>query len=75
MGVVTERAGLPLWSDYSRFLRRHRVLLVCLIGARAARRLGVVDAAAGHLLGDHLDRPRPGAQVRHDPDTSCCPRR
>ncbi len=32
MGVVSERAGLPLLTDYSRFLRRHRVLLVCLLG-------------------------------------------
>jgi uncharacterized protein involved in exopolysaccharide biosynthesis len=32
MGVVTERPGLPVVSDYLRFLRRHRLLFVCLIG-------------------------------------------
>ena len=32
MGVVTDRPELPVVSDYIRFLRRHRVLFVCLIG-------------------------------------------
>lgn len=31
MGDVSTRTGLPLVSDYSRFLRRHRALLVCLV--------------------------------------------
>ena len=32
MGVVTERPGLPLWSDYTRFVRRHRAPIAALIG-------------------------------------------
>ncbi len=32
MGVMSDQAGMPVISDYSRFLRRHRTLLVCLIG-------------------------------------------
>lgn len=32
MGDLSTRPGLPALSDYSRFLRRHRVLVICLVG-------------------------------------------
>lgn len=32
MAVVTGPPGLPLWSDYPRFVRRHRSLIAVLIG-------------------------------------------
>ena len=32
MGVLTERPGLPLWSDYPRFVRRHRASIGALMG-------------------------------------------
>jgi hypothetical protein len=32
MGVLTAPAGLPLWSDYSRFARRHRARIAVLMG-------------------------------------------
>jgi hypothetical protein len=31
MGAVTPRPGLPLWSDHTAFLRRHRVLIGALM--------------------------------------------
>jgi uncharacterized protein involved in exopolysaccharide biosynthesis len=31
MDALTERPGLPLWSDYPRFVRRHRALIVALM--------------------------------------------
>jgi uncharacterized protein involved in exopolysaccharide biosynthesis len=31
MGVVTSSPGLPLWSDYTRFARRHAVLIAVLM--------------------------------------------
>lgn len=32
MGVLTEPPGLPLWSDYPRFVRRHRAVIGVLMG-------------------------------------------
>lgn len=44
MGVLTESSGLPLWSDYTRFVRRHRASIGALMG------LGVLAGFVWSLL-------------------------
>jgi len=44
MGVVTDRPGLPLWSDYTRFVGRHRSRIAALMG------LGLLAGFAWSLL-------------------------
>jgi uncharacterized protein involved in exopolysaccharide biosynthesis len=44
MGVMTEPPGLPMWSDYTRFVRRHRASIGALTG------LGLLAGLAWSLL-------------------------
>lgn len=44
MGVLTHRPGLPLWSDYTRFARRHQARLAVLTG------LGMLAGLAWSLM-------------------------
>ena len=60
--------GLPLLSDYSDFVRRHRILIALLTGTGLLVGLAWATTAADVLLGHRVGRAGPGPGLRDPRD-------